>query len=137
MIQAVPSFADLMLLPPTIAPTCEVFMKNDRIAVRTRDQHDQAEIIRQLEPYPHVDTTIDPEGDLILEPAVCPYRRLMLVWPGGRIHGALLWEGGFYASVDASAFQALFTLGLHIQTIFCSPDDTLEMVLLKLSRSPV
>lgn len=137
MIHIMPSFADLMLLPPAIAPDSEVFMKNDRIAVRTRNKQDQDEIVHQLQHYPHIDIQVDAQNDLIFEPVVCQYRRLMLVWPQGRTEGVLLWDGGYYACVESPTFQALTALGLHVQTVFCQPDDTLETVLMKLTnKSP-
>lgn len=133
MIRVMPSFADLMLLPPVIAQSAEVFMKNDRIAVRTDNQADQDQIVHALQPYPHVELHVDQQGDIVMEPLHCHYRRIMFAWPDGRTEGVLLWDGGYYTTVDSSSFQVLTTTGLHVQTLFCRADDTLESVLLRLT----
>jgi hypothetical protein len=131
VIRAIPSFADLMLLPGIVERSATVFLKRDKIAVETRFP---VQIVKEMSVYPHVRVSVDAEGHVILEAREARHRRLLLIWPSGRSEGALLWERGFFSSLDASVVTALLAAGCAVETVRCDEEESLVDVLERLPR---
>lgn len=126
MVRALPTFADLMLLPPLIAKDSRVFIKGSVLAVKTA----QPEVLkRELEVYPHVSVVVDNDGHVQIRSQDAPTQRYLLVWPSGRQLGVLMWERCYYSVVPAETMQSWTAAGQAITVVRCEDGSSVVQIL--------
>jgi hypothetical protein len=110
VFQELPGPNDLLILPKSLEPSADVFLKEGVIAIVSSNPQLHLD---KFSMYPHLEPRLDADGHVLLVPTERHQIRLVLVsWPGGEQLGLLLWQDNYYSVVSPDSLAEMAAAGV-------------------------